>query len=255
MKTKQEQDGTAQVLTRIASGLDYGSWTPQEKVALACNILAAEGHAETLAGQITVRQDDGSYLTTRLAQGFDEVGAEHVIRIDDQLAVLEGAGVANPAVRFHLWVYRRRPEVRCVIHTHPPHVSTLSMTGRPLAIAHMDATPFHEDCAYLPSWPGLPLADEEGDIISAALGAKRTILLANHGFLTATASVEESLYLAVLLERAARNQLLAMAAYGEVRPLEAALARESHDFLLSPSIVKASFAMFARQQVRRARAA
>ncbi|MBW9336682.1 aldolase [Herbaspirillum sp. RU 5E] len=245
-----KQDVSSQALNRMASGLDFGNWSIREKIALSCNILAAEGHSETLAGQITVRQEDGTFLTTPLARGFDEIDANDVIRIDDQLKVLEGRGVPNPAIRFHLWVYRRRPEVNCIIHTHPPAVSTLSMTGQPLAIAHMDATPFHDDCAFLSEWPGLPIADQEGEIISEALGTKRTILLVSHGFLAATTSVEESLYLSVLIERAARNQLQAMAAYGSLKLLDDELARESHDFLLSSSVVRASFAMFARRVLR-----
>jgi len=228
-------------------GLDHGNWSDAEKLALSCRILAKEGHSETLAGQVTVRQGDGSFLTTPLAYGFGEIRPASVMRIDDSLRVLEGRGVPNPAVRFHLWVYRRRPDVNCVIHTHPPYVSALSMTGEPLQVAHMDATPFFEDCAFLREWPGLPIADVEGEIISAALGGKRCVLLANHGFLAATSSVEESLYLSVLIERAARNQLIAQGAYGRLKRVDPALARESHDFLLQPSIVKASFAMFARQ--------
>lgn len=228
-------------------GLRHGQWSDAEKLALSCRILAKEGHSETLAGQVTVRQGDGSFLTTPLAHSFAEIRPDSVIRIDDSLRVLEGRGVPNPAVRFHLWVYRRRPDVNCVVHTHPPYVSALSMTGEPLQIAHMDATPFFDDCAFLREWPGLPIADVEGEIISAALGTKRCVLLANHGFLAATSSVEESLYLSVLIERAARNQLIAQSAYGRLKLLDPALARESHDFLLQPSIVKASFAMFARE--------
>lgn len=240
---------------RSANKLDFGNWNTQEKIALSCRILASEGHSETLAGQITVRNDDGSYFTTPLAQAFDEIRPESVMRIDDDMNVLEGPGTPNPAVRFHFWVYRQRPDVRCIIHTHPPYVSTLAMTGQPLIVAQMDATPFHNDCAHLKEWPGLPIADQEGEIIAGALGTKRCILLANHGFLAATGSVEETLYLSVLIERAARNQLMAAAAYGEVRPVDDVLAAESHDFLLKPTIVRASFAMFARRIERRQGAA
>jgi L-fuculose-phosphate aldolase len=44
--------------------------------------------------------------------------------------------------------------------------------------------------------------------------------------------------------------LQAAAAYGEVKPVNDVLAAESHDFLLKPSIVRASFAMFARRVER-----
>jgi len=74
---------SSQVLGQISSGLDYGNWSIEEKIALSCNILAKEGHSETLAGQITVRQPDGSFLTTPLAHGFDEISAASVIRIND----------------------------------------------------------------------------------------------------------------------------------------------------------------------------
>ena len=60
--------------------------------------------------------------------------------------------------------------MQCIVHTHPPAVSALSMVGEPLVVAHMDATPFYNDCAYLPQWPGPPIGDNEGEVISAALG-------------------------------------------------------------------------------------
>jgi ribulose-5-phosphate 4-epimerase/fuculose-1-phosphate aldolase len=59
-------------------------------------------------------------------------------------------------------------------------------------------------CAYLPEWPGPPIGDEEGRIIHEAPGDKRAILLAHHGQLVATATIEEAAVLAVFVERTAR---------------------------------------------------
>ena len=130
----------------------------------------------------------------------------------------------NPAVRFHVWIYGARPDVQCIVHTHPPFASALSMVGKRLAVAHMDSAMFHDDCAYLAEWPGVPVADEEGRLIAEALGDKRTILLAHHGMLTTGATVEEAAYLAVMLERAARLQARAEA-IGEIRPIDPAHAQ------------------------------
>lgn len=246
MQTSDKNEFTERTVAQLAGGLDYGDWSLYEKIALSCRMLAMAGHSRTLAGQITVRSDDNTFLTTPLAVGFDEIDASRILRVDDNLQVLEGQGVPNPAVRFHLWVYRVRPDVNCIVHTHPPHVSALSMTGRPLKIAHMDATPFAGDCGFLKEWPGLPIADQEGEIIAGALGPHRSVLLAHHGFLCATSSVEETAYLSMLIENAAEMQLLAEAT-GPIAELDPVLARESHDFLLKPSIVRASFAMFARR--------
>jgi len=242
---------TDKAVQQMNARMKGSKWSDVEKMILSCRMLAAENHSETLAGQITMRCADGSFLTTPLAVGFDEVSREHIIRVNDDLEVLEGEGMANPAVRFHFWIYRVRPDVNAIVHTHPPYVSALSMTGRPLRIAHMDATPFADDCAFLAEWPGLPIADNEGEIISEALGQRRSILLANHGFLSATSSIEETAYLAMLIDKAARHQLWAEAT-GPLKEVDPALAKESHDFLLLPQVVKASFDMFARRVLRQA---
>jgi L-fuculose-phosphate aldolase len=120
------------------------------------------------------------------------------------------------------------------------------MIGEPLRVAHMDTTMFHEDCAYLPQWPGVPLANEEGRIISGALGTKSSILLAHHGLLTVGASIEKATYLAVAFENAAKLQMLARSA-GDIKEIPAPLAAEAHEFMTKPSIVNATFDYWARQ--------
>jgi len=219
---------------------------PREALALTCRILAREGHESGLAGQVTARgEKPGTYWTLPFGTGFDEAAPERMTLVDEDLKPLSGAR-PNPAVRFHVWVYRARPDVRAIVHTHPPHASALAMTGQRLKIAHMDATMFHDNCAFLPEWPGVPVADDEGRIISQALGANKTILLANHGLLTTGDTVEEAAYLAVFFERAARAQLRAMAA-GSLQEVRPELAAEAGAFLLKPSIVRATFAYWARR--------
>ncbi|MFP3499818.1 class II aldolase/adducin family protein, partial [Pseudomonas sp. SIMBA_059] len=80
----------------------------------------------------------------------------------------------------------------------------------PLAISHMDLCPLFDDCAFLKEWPGVPVGNEEGEIIAKAIGDKRAILLSHHGLLIAGGSIEEACVLALLFERAAKMQLLAM---------------------------------------------
>jgi L-fuculose-phosphate aldolase len=124
------------------------------------------------------------------------------------------------------------------------------MVGEPLSAAHMDTMMFYEDCAYLPGWPGVPVGNEEGHVISEALGQKRCILLAHHGMLTTGKTIEEAVYLAVLLEQAARLQLLARAV-GDIRTVPQHLAREAHDYMLKQSIVNATFDSWARRVARK----
>jgi L-fuculose-phosphate aldolase len=234
----------------MSTNIADSEWSLREKVALTCRALYDAGHDSGLAGQITARAEaPGTFYTQRLGLGFDEVTADNLVLVDEDLNVVAGSGMPNPANRFHTWVYRARPDVNCIVHTHPLHVAALSMLELPLEVSQMDLTPLYGDMAFLRDWPGVPVGNEEGEIISAALGDKRAIILAHHGQLVATGSVEESCSLAVLIERAARMQLLAMSA-GTIRPLPEALAREAHDWTLTPKRSQANFAYYARKALR-----
>lgn len=229
----------------MAEDLKAPALPAREALAIACRILAAEGHESGLAGQVTARGDEpGTWWTLEFGYGFDEATPERIALVDEDLKPLSG-GRPNPGVRFHVWIYRKRPDVQAIVHTHAPHASALSCTSSSLRTIHMDSAMLH-GTAHLPEWPGVPVADDEGRIISGALGEAKTILLANHGLLAAGASVEEAAYLAVFMERACRMQLLAAAA-GGVQEVKPALAREARDFLLQRSIVRGTFAYWARR--------
>jgi L-fuculose-phosphate aldolase len=243
MRRAQEQLDTAQIDSQL---------TTRQKVALTCRALFDAGHDSGLAGQITARAEaDGTYYTQPLGLGFDEITEANLLLVDEDLNVLDGvAGIPNPANRFHSWIYRARPDVQCIVHTHPFHVAALSMLEVPLVVSHMDTTPLYDDCAFLAKWPGVPVGNEEGEIISAALGDKKAALLAHHGQVVAGSSVEEACSLAILIERAAKLQLAAMAA-GTVKELPAELAREAHDWTLTPARSRANFAYYARRALSR----
>ncbi|UAN04978.1 aldolase [Achromobacter mucicolens] len=229
---------------------DTPQWTLRERLALTCRILFDGGHDSGLAGQITARADaPDRYFTQRLGLGFDEITASNLLLVDEDLRVQEGGGMPNPANRFHSWIYRARPDVNCIIHTHPLHVASLSMLEVPLEVSHMDNCPLYGDVAFLKDWPGVPVGNEEGEIISKALGSKRAILLSHHGMLIAAGAVEEACVLALQFERAARMQLLAMAA-GKIQPIPPELGREAHDWILTPKRSQVGFSYYARRALR-----
>ncbi|MCG8546440.1 MAG: aldolase [Alphaproteobacteria bacterium] len=230
--------------------LQKPQWTLREKLALTARMLAQDGHGSGLAGQITARGDEpGTMWTGRFGMGIEELCASDFLLVDDDLNVLQGEGMPNPANRFHLWVYRAREDVRSIVHTHPPHASALSMIGVPLVASHMDTSMFYEDCAWLDRWPGPPIGDDEGELIATALGDKRAILLAHHGQLSAGGSVEEAAVLALQFEVAAKLQLMAMAA-GTIQDLDPDCGRDAHDYRLKPSVVDATFLYRARLVLR-----
>ena len=233
---------------------------PRRALTRSAWILADEGHESGLAGQLTARGPrPETFWTLPLGLAFDEAEEASWLLIDDSLEVLDGKGSygirePNPATRFHLWIYRARADVSSIVHTHPPAASALAAAGQPLVVAHMDATPLFDDTAFLPEWPGLPTADREGELISVGLGGKHALLLAHHGLLAAGRSVQEATFLAVFMERMARQQIDA-AKIGGSKPIDAGEARRARDFLRTDRIMNLTFDAWSRRAERRRPAA
>jgi L-fuculose-phosphate aldolase len=241
----------AELIDRARRQMRYNlsapSWSVRQTLALTARILYSKGHDSGLAGQITARGERaGTFYTQRLGFGFDEITASNLLLVSEDLDVLEGDGMANPANRFHSWIYRGREDVSCIIHTHPTYVAALSMLERPLKVSHMDACVLYEDVGFLREWPGIPVGNEEGQLISSALGTKRAVLLAHHGLVVAARSIQEACVLAVQCERAASLQLLAESA-GEIRDIDSRHGREAHDWILQEARSQATFYYYARQ--------
>ncbi|MES2183400.1 MAG: aldolase [Pseudomonadota bacterium] len=224
-------------------------WTDRQKLALLCSICADEELDSGLAGQITIRgEQPGTFYTQPFGSMMDDVCASNILLVDSDLNILEGSGMANAATRFHIWIYNERPDVRCIVHTHPFHATALSMLEVPLEVSVMDSCVLYDNCAFLKEWPGIPVGNEEGIIISGALGNKSAILLAHHGMLVATKTPEEAYVLASQLERTARLQLAAMAA-GAIRPIDPALGREARDWILTPKRSQRTFQSVAQRSL------
>lgn len=230
--------------------LQDSAYGTTQKLALTCRILFDNGHDSGLAGQITARGvDHSTFYTQRLGLGFDEISAANFLLVDEHLTVLEGKGMANPANRFHSWVYRARPDVNCIIHTHAVHTAALNMLEVPLEVSHMDNCVLYDDVAFVAKWLGVPVGNEEGELIAGALGDKSALMLSHHGLLIASPTIEEACVKALAFERAAKMHLLAAAA-GKIQPIDVALGKEAHDWILKPRRNTAAFNYYARRALR-----
>lgn len=246
--TKQQlMQQSEQRMQEILQDIDLSE---RQKLAITCRILFSKGHDAGLAGQITCRSEQpDTFITQQFGLGFDEVNAANLLEVDLDLNPLDGIGMANPANRFHTWIYKEHPEVNCIIHTHPTHIAALSMLKVPLMVSQMDTCSLYDDCAFLADWPGVPVGNEEGILISETLANKRAVFLAHHGQLVVGKTIEEACNLAILIERAAKLQLLAMSA-GQIQPLPPSLANEAHDWVSSEKRDKVNFAYYARQALK-----
>src|SRR4026209_1184542 len=97
----------------------------QEKLALACRILAMQGHSDMIYGHVSALTDiPGQYWIKGSGIGLEEVTEDDLVLIDFEGSTLAGKRKRHYEFPIHSEVYRTNPEIRCVIHT-PPTYSTI----------------------------------------------------------------------------------------------------------------------------------
>lgn len=120
-------------------------------------------------------------------------------------------GEVVPPMEFHIHteIYRRRPEVNAVAHTHPVWSTLFSMTGQKVEPVTMQAAVMGpvQTFGKTASINRKSLAEE----LAAALGAHRVVMLQSHGAVVVGADIVEVFVLAIYLEETARRQYLARA--------------------------------------------
>lgn len=152
------------------------------------------------------------FLLNPYGMHWSEVRASDLLVVDGKGRVLEGEGEAEAtAFYIHSRIHRANPRATCVLHTHMPYATALTMIEDGcLEWAGQTALNFFDDVAYDRVYNGLVLDDSEGDRIAAALGDKRVLFLANHGVIVIGRSVAEAFDDLYYLERACQAQVIAM---------------------------------------------
>jgi L-fuculose-phosphate aldolase len=179
------------------------------KVALACRIVFMEGQDDFSLGHISALDEEGLIWMKPSGLGLEEVREEDIIVLNLKGEVVKGARKPHNETPIHTEIYRARPDVKCVIHTHPFHAIAFSALEKPWAVLSHDGVPLAGEIAYFTETPDLITTEEGGRSLARCLGAKRVALMKNHGVVVAAESVEAATCWALHLEKAARMQLLA----------------------------------------------
>jgi ribulose-5-phosphate 4-epimerase/fuculose-1-phosphate aldolase len=185
-----------------------------DKLATACRILGTEGHNDTVYGHMSARINvAGRFWLKGAGLGLEEIGPDDCIALDLDGNILTGSRGRHLEYPIHSEIYRCRPDVTAIVHTHPLHATVLGALLaelRPLT---------HEGSFFVP--PLIPkfgrtsdliITPELGAAVAQTLAGHRALFLVNHGIVVVGQSIEEACMAALLLEKACRAQLLAQAA-------------------------------------------
>lgn len=201
-------------------------------VATASNVLGVEDLGDFVLGHVSVRDPDGRGVWMKASGwGFEEVTPERVLLVGWEGEVLAGEGRRHIEYPIHTEIMRARSDAHSVVHAHAPHAVAFAALVTPLRpISHEGTLFVPPDIARFTETGDLITTRGLGEALAGSLGARNAALMVHHGIVTAGASAQQAVALAILLERACRKQLLAMAA-GELASWssdEEALAKRAH---------------------------
>ena len=187
----------------------------QAKVDLAAALRAAalHGYNEGVDNHfsLAVPGRDDRFLLNPFGPHWSELSASDLITVDLEGNVVEGVGQwEQTAFMIHRGVHQARASARCVLHTHMPYATAVSMTRGGLETAvSQNSMYFHGHVISL-AYGGLADAVDEGLRIGNAVGeGVNVVMLENHGVLVIGENVAEAWHRLYFLERACQVQILA----------------------------------------------
>ena len=150
---------------------------------------------------------------------FDELSPENMVIVDLEGNVVEATHGPSTDTASHLHIYRHRPDVNGVTHTHSNYATAFAAVGKPIPICLTAIA--DEFGGPIPCAPYVRIGDQKiGQVILQYIGNSPAILMKQHGVFTVGATVLKALKAAVMVEDVARTVWLAMQ-IGQVEELPA----------------------------------
>jgi L-fuculose-phosphate aldolase len=185
------------------------SMKPRDALIATARAMNESGLNRGTSGNLSLRHRDGMLITPS-GVPYEELEPDAIVHVD---ARGEPRGGMRPSSewRFHLDIYRARPEAQAILHAHPVHCTALACLNRPMPAFHyMVAVAGGRDirCAPYATFGTQALSDH----VLHALEGRRACLMANHGVLCFEATLPRALDLALEIEHLARTYLACLAA-------------------------------------------
>lgn len=197
-----------------------------EDIATASRILADQGVLDAF-GHVSVRhpKNPERFLMSRsLAPAL--LTADDILELDFAGNVVDARGRSLFLERFiHAEIYRRRPDVMAIVHSHSPAVIPFGVTTKPMLAMYHNA-------AFLAG--GVPIFDirdkfgatdmlvrngEIGRALAESLGDKPVVLMRGHGNVTTGPTLQIAVFRAIYAEVNARLELQAIGIGGPITAL------------------------------------
>jgi ribulose-5-phosphate 4-epimerase/fuculose-1-phosphate aldolase len=180
----------------------------------AARLLFRHGLSVGIAGHLSIKTGPDKMIANRFGPSFGSLRPSDILTLDLNGNVLEGQGAVNDTIRLHGVIHKVNPDTIALAHTHPPATVTFSTLRTIPEIFDQETCFLAGDMGIVEEdYSGLASKEERVRPMAEALRKHHVVILPNHGAITAGQTIQQAVFLMLLLEMAAqRNISVAVAA-------------------------------------------
>jgi L-ribulose-5-phosphate 4-epimerase len=172
--------------------------------------LPRNGLVRWTGGNVSARDPETGYVVIKPSgMHYESLRPEHLVIVGLDGQHIEGDLKASSDTASHLYIYRHRPDVCGVVHTHSPYATAFAALGRPIPVY---LTAIADEFGGPIPCGGFALigGEEIGQVVVESIGDSPAVLLKNHGVFTVGPTAEAAVKAAVMVEDVARTVWIAL---------------------------------------------
>ena len=193
----------------------------KDEVLWGCRLMVERGYLLGTVGNLSARADGTDLVViTPTSLPYDTMTEEDLVVVNLNGEIVSGKHQPSIECSMHLGVYRARPELRALVHTHSKYATTVSL------IKELDIMPAidTEQSLYLGgdinivpfAFPG---SKELAEYVKEGIGTNAGLLMANHGALGVGISMKDAVIASDIIERNSEMYLLLKAGGFDYKPM------------------------------------
>lgn len=175
-----------------------------------CNLeLPKNGLVKMTSGNVSGRDPESNLVVIKPSGfGYEEMTPDHMVVVNLEGDILEGDLTPSVDTATHLYIYRHRPDVFGVAHTHSPYATSFAALGEPIPACLTTTAMLGGE---VPLGGYVPVGGEAiGAEIVRKIGKALAIVMQNHGVFTVGSSARVATKMAVEVEEIAHITHLAL---------------------------------------------
>ena len=185
-------------------------------------ILGAADLGDFTRGHVSIRDPDdpSRFFMKPHSLGFEEITLENIVVCDMDGEKIGGGGRRHSEVFIHSEIFKARPDLNSVIHTHPKYATIWCSSERPWRIVSQACVAFADGLGYYQDTVNLIRSPKTGRGVAEALRHHKVVMMRGHGVTVTGVSVEEAVIRTLTLENACHDQVLCLAMGGDIVEFE-----------------------------------